>query len=1040
MNANPVRGAAITLFAASREAGEASVSLLSSPVLSDENGKFDISEHYVCPSASAQVYLVAEDPAPASESGSSGSGVTLMAALGACSDVGRHTNVPVDELTTVASVYALAPFMTSSTSVSAGNGEGQSAEDAFSMAAALSGVLEEVSTRPSSAGDEPEPIKKLITLADVVSVCSSANGGAAKGSPCESLISYAQAPNSGAAKNTVDALLSVFTHPGRNVVPIYALSPANASYKPSLQAAPADWSLSAAAGVPAPVFTPGSGTYTGPQAIALTDSASGALIFYNAGGNWTEYTGVSTVPFSVTVQAIAIASNGISGVTTATYTINQPAITVAASGSVGVGQTGSATISLGAAAPAGGTVVKLASSAAGIATVSPESLTVAQGQKSGTFQYQGIAAGSAMLSAAASGYISGSAQVVISAPVSVAITPATVSLAASQSQQFTAAVANTSNTAVTWTVSPAVGTLSSSGLYTAPASIASTQNVTIVATSSANPAKSASATVALVPTVPVTLSLTPISASVSTSKTQQFTATVGGTTNTAVAWTLTGSGCTGTACGTISSTGLYTAPTAAPSPATVMVNATSQASTSVSATATVTLTTPVTSTGATYYLSATGNDSNNGLSSGSPWLSPNHPLNCGDVILAAPGTNYSAANFYTGKWGTVTCAAGNNVAWLKCATFDSCKISTSANQGMWVDKSYWGVQGWEITTAASDTYGTCFIAQPNWGTPQTIHHIIFANNVANGCAQSGFASTPNIPSLKGVDYLVIVGNVAYNAAQGSGTCASGISVWEPVQSDSVAGTHIYVAGNFSYANLDPSTCNGTSPTDGEGIIFDTFDGSQTTGLSPYTAQAVATNNILVGNGGKGLEVYNNQAGSSHASIYLTQNTTWGDLTDHNQSWLGCGELSITAASNVQAYGNIFSTDSATGCGGHPIYSMAISGGASSDMVTSNVAYGYSSSTTFVYDSGSFTFSQSNVLGGPPSFSKAAMPAAPSCGASANVPACMASMIANFSPLAATAQSMGYHVPSSTPISDPLFPKWLCSVTLPSGLVTMGCAE
>ena len=82
----------------------------------------------------------------------------------------------------------------------------------------------------------------------------------------------------------------------------------------------------------------------------------------------------------------------------------------------------------------------------------------------------------------------------------------------------------------------------------------------------------------------------------------------------------------------------------------------------------------------TYYLSPSGNDSNNGLSTNYAWASPNHSLNCGDVILASAG-NYSNSNFYTGKWGNVNCPAGNNVAWLKCATFDTCKIYASANQG-----------------------------------------------------------------------------------------------------------------------------------------------------------------------------------------------------------------------------------------------------------------------------------------------------------------------------------------------------------------------
>src|SRR5208282_1509033 len=62
----------------------------------------------------------------------------------------------------------------------------------------------------------------------------------------------------------------------------------------------------------------------------------------------------------------------------------------------------------------------------------------------------------------------------------------------------------------------------------------------------------------------------------------------------------------------------------------------------------------------TYYLSPSGSDSNNGTSTSYSWLSPNHSLNCGDVIIAAAGT-YNNANFYTGKWGTVSCHGNNNV-------------------------------------------------------------------------------------------------------------------------------------------------------------------------------------------------------------------------------------------------------------------------------------------------------------------------------------------------------------------------------------------
>ena len=444
--------------------------------------------------------------------------------------------------------------------------------------------------------------------------------------------------------------------------------------------------------------------------------------------------------------------------------------------------------------------------------------------------------------------------------------------------------------------------------------------------------------------------------------------------------------------------------------------------------------------GRTYYLAPGtdgGSDRNSGLSPRSPWLSPHRQVNCGDVIVAKAGL-YSNANFYTGKWGRVSCPAGNDVAWLACETFDACRINATSNQGMWVDQSYWGVQGWEITTSPSDLYGACFIAQPNWVAPAEIHHIIFANDVANGCSQSGFGVVNH--GAVSVDYFAVVGSIAYNTSQGGGTCASGISIYQPVQSDSLPGTHLYVAGNFSYANIEPRRCNGTSPTDGEGIIFDTFDGSQGGLPIPYAAQATAENNIVVGNGGKGIEVTNNARGSSHAAIYINQNTSWGNLVDPNQAWVGCGEISLNEAFNIHITNNLISTGSATGCSGHPIFAITVANGDASDSVNHNFAFGFAGNHTFVHRSGSFLFGSDHIMGRNPQIARARRPRAPDCRGTSSVPNCMASMVKDFMPRDPRAAGFGYRVPGSGSTDNPLFPQWLCNVDLPTGLITPSCSN
>ena len=76
----------------------------------------------------------------------------------------------------------------------------------------------------------------------------------------------------------------------------------------------------------------------------------------------------------------------------------------------------------------------------------------------------------------------------------------------------------------------------------------------------------------------ISVSVSPGTASVIAGATQQFTATVTGTSSTAVTWSV--SGCTGSACGAVDATGLYTAPSLIPSPVTVNVVATLQSDTS----------------------------------------------------------------------------------------------------------------------------------------------------------------------------------------------------------------------------------------------------------------------------------------------------------------------------------------------------------------------------------------------------------------------------------------------------------------------------
>jgi hypothetical protein len=78
------------------------------------------------------------------------------------------------------------------------------------------------------------------------------------------------------------------------------------------------------------------------------------------------------------------------------------------------------------------------------------------------------------------------------AGISVSVSPTTATVASGGTEQFSAQLTNTSNTAVTWSATS--GTVSTTGLFTAP-TVTATKTVTVTATSVADNSKSASAIV-----------------------------------------------------------------------------------------------------------------------------------------------------------------------------------------------------------------------------------------------------------------------------------------------------------------------------------------------------------------------------------------------------------------------------------------------------------------------------------------------------------------------------------------------------------------
>ena len=1077
----PVSGSSVQLYAAGTSgAGSAAQPLLSNAVQSDSNGNFSVPAGYRCPSASSQVYVVASGGEYGLSSGSGNPALELTAMLGSCGSLSASSPVSVNEVTTVGSVWPLARYMTSSTHLGSGT-------DDTSFLAAVSTVPEFVNLAQGSSPGIATATSyfaenaKLYSLADVLADCANSSGGSAgDGSPCGLLFSIATPPGGTAPTDTMTAAMLIAQNPDNNVTGIFDLVAADTAFQPTLTAAPADWTLTLSYPVATPSISPGTGTYAGTQEVTISDSTPGSTIYYTTDGtaptsSSPSYAGAISIAVTSTVQAIAVLEGSTSAVASSTLTIGsggaparlaflqQPSnalaqatispavqvvvedtngnpvttatnlVTLALAGGTGLGGTLTATPRNGLA-----TFSNLTVSTAGSYTLSATSPSLTSATST-TFT----------ISAPGSGPVSSPVKLAFLQQPSNALTQATISPAVqvvvedtngnpvpAATNPVTLTLAGGTALGGTLTVTPQNGiatfgnlTVSTAGSYTLSATSPSLSSATSTSFTITAPGGTAPSPVKLAFLQQPSNALTQgtISPAVqvmvedangntmATAINPVTLALVGGT---GLAGTLTIIPQNGIATFsnlTVSTAGSYT------------LSATSPTLTSATSTSFTITTASTSGTGTTYYLSPSGNDSNSGLSASLPWLSPNHSLNCGDTILASPSTAYAQNNFAAGKWGAVNCSPGSaaNVAWLKCATFDGCKLTSTNQNAMWVTASYWGVQGWEVT--ATGGQAICFASYPPTSTAN-LHHIIFANDIANGCYGAGFEPVPN--GSAGTDYFVLIGNIAYNATQQNTQCGSGISIFEPAQSDTLPGTHIYVAGNYLWDNVDGNPCAGGTPTDGEGIVFDTFDANN------YAQQAVMENNVSFLNGSSGFRVDM----TTKAPVYIVNNTAFGDNTDTHLNSAWCGEITLQESTGINVSNNIARTNSATGCGTNPNYALYVAEGNGTDVVATNFAYGMSGLNAAQNGSTGFSFAATNILGVDPQFVNPPTtdPGPPNCASSTSVAQCMSSTFAGLLPKAASAVGLGIQALGGGTTSDPLFPSWVCNVALPAGLLPNHC--
>lgn len=285
---NPVSGASIQLYTVGTTGlGSASTGMIAAPLpTTDAGGNYSIGGLYGdCTgdtpgtAPGTLVYLVASGGS--SIAGETNSNLLLMAALGPCSALGPNTVIDVNEVTTVAAAYALAPFAADYAHIGGTGTYPAGLVAALQNASLLADTSSGNTGGTGLAAGVTAPVAELNTLGNILATCINTGGAAAAdGGNCNTLFNATSAASHSAVPATPDtfgAALGIAKNPGASaVVGLFTLpTPAGAPFAPYLNQPPQDFSV-------AVTFAGPAGTLATPYGIAL--DANGNAWVANASG------------------------------------------------------------------------------------------------------------------------------------------------------------------------------------------------------------------------------------------------------------------------------------------------------------------------------------------------------------------------------------------------------------------------------------------------------------------------------------------------------------------------------------------------------------------------------------------------------------------------------------------------------------------------------------------------------------------------------------------------------------------------------------
>lgn len=242
--ARAIAGASVQFYVAgSTGNGLGATALLATPVVTDASGAFAISAGLNCASSSSMLYVIARGGQVGSAA--TNTSVALATAIGACSQLSTSTTtqVTVNEVTTVATVFALSQFMANGGSIGSTATNAKGLANAFATAANLADPAAGKAPGAGFPSTGTSPVSKINAVANLLNTCAGNAGTSGTTSPCDMLFNAVTITGGSTPSNTLDAALSLARNPGNNVAAIYTRSASSTAFTPALASPPSDWTI-----------------------------------------------------------------------------------------------------------------------------------------------------------------------------------------------------------------------------------------------------------------------------------------------------------------------------------------------------------------------------------------------------------------------------------------------------------------------------------------------------------------------------------------------------------------------------------------------------------------------------------------------------------------------------------------------------------------------------------------------------------------------------------------------------------------------------